>query len=123
MQKIETKINSCDKKSFVQVKNISIQIMIRNMIERIANSVIEKDKKDFYIRQLSNIDIETLEQGCLSSEKKISGMDIKYIICFSIEMNVKDISLLFNIDPASVRTARYRIRKKFGKQNTFCFLF
>ena len=50
-----------------------IQIIIKNLIERISDSVIEKSK---------------------------------------IEMNVKDVSLLFNIEPVSVCTARYRIRKK-----------
>ena len=99
-----------------------IQILINNLIERISGSVIEKNKKDMYIRQLSNINSEILEQVYLNAEKKISGLDMKYIICFVTEMNVKDISLLFNIEPASVLTARYRIRKKFGGNNTFRFL-
>ena len=99
-----------------------IQIIIKNLIGHVSDSVIEKGKKDFYIGQLSNANIEILEQACLTTEKKISGMDMKYMICFSIEMNIKDISLLFNIEPASVCTARYRFRKKFGRQNTFRFL-
>jgi ribosomal protein L23 len=34
----------------------------------------------------------------------------------------KNMSLLFNVEPASIRTVRYRIKKKFGKKNTFNFL-
>jgi len=105
------------------MNQIPIQIIIKNLIERIYISTIEKSQKDFYAEKLSDINIEMLGESFLSTEKKISGMDIKYIICFSIEMNIKDISLLFDIDPASVRTARYRIRKKLGKKNAFCFLF
>ncbi len=106
----------------LQIKQRPIQIMTDKLIRRISDSLIEKSKKDIYIRQLSNLEIEIVEQGCLTADKRISNMDMKYIICFSIEMEVKDLSLLFNIEPASVRTARYRIRKKFGEKNTFRFL-
>ncbi len=125
MKQSEQKNDIYDKNSTkreVRVKKKSTQIMTDKLIERISDSLIGKNKKDVYIRQLSNLEIEIFEQGYLSAEKKISNMDMKYIICFTIEMDVKDISLLFNIEPASVRTARYRIRKKFGEKNTFRFL-
>lgn len=99
------------------------QIIIRNIIARISVSCIESGVKKLYTGQLSNMDIEALTQGYLTAEKKLSGMDMRYIVCFLIEMNVKDIALLFNIDSSSVRTARYRIRKKFGQNNTFRLLF
>jgi len=44
---------------------------------------------------------------------------MKYIVCFVAAVDVKAISLLFNIEPASVYTARYRIKKKFAKDDTF----
>jgi hypothetical protein len=83
---------------------------------------MEKSRRDFYIRQLSELDVDTLEQGYLSAHEKISTMDMKYIICFAIKMDVKDMSLLFNVEPGSIRTVRYRIKKKFGEKNTFKFL-
>jgi hypothetical protein len=37
-------------------------------------------------------------------------------------MEVKDMSTLFNVEPASIRSVRYHIKKKFGEKNTFKFL-
>jgi len=47
---------------------------------------------------------------------------MKYIICFAIEMEVQDMSLLFNVEPASIYTVRYRIKKKFGDGGGVRFL-
>ena len=92
---------------------------VEKIIWLIENSIIEKDTKRAYINRLSNIDIQLLEHAHKTSKEKISGMDMKYIVCFAAGMEVKDISLFFNVEPASVRTVRYRIKKKFAKENTF----
>jgi hypothetical protein len=63
-----------------------------------------------------------LEQGYFTTNEKISNMDMKYIICFAIDMEVKDMSTLFNVEPASIRSVRYHIKKKLGEKNTFKFL-
>ena len=107
----------------INIKQIALQIIIKNLVELISDAGLEKSRKDVYIKKISNMNIEIWEQACLTTEKKISSMDMKYIICFSIEMNAKDISILFNVEPASVRTARYRIRKKLENKDTFGFLF
>ena len=59
------------------------------------------------------------ENAYQTSKTKITGMDMKYLICFAADIDAKDISLLFNIEPASVHTVRYRIRKKFAKEDVF----
>jgi len=96
--------------------------MIKKLTEWLSQSVLDKSKIKIYIQQLSELDVDTLEQGFLTAEEKISGMDMKYIICFAIEMDVKDMGLLFNVEPASIRTMRYRIKKKFRGKNGFTFL-
>ena len=47
---------------------------------------------------------------------------MKYILCFYIDMMVRDISLTFNVEVASIYTVRYRIRKKFKDNLAFQFL-
>jgi len=37
-------------------------------------------------------------------------------------MDTKDMSILFNVELASINTVRYRIKKKFREKNTFKFL-
>ena len=96
---------------------------VENTIEKIAQwvstSLIEKEDKKSYLERLSKIDSNLLENAYQSSQVKITGMDMKYIICFAADIDAKDISLLFNIEPASVHTVLYRIKKKFPKEDTF----
>ena len=96
---------------------------VKNTIEKIAQgisaSLMDKEDKKAYLERLSKIDFGLLESAYQSSKMKITGMDMKYIICFAADIDVKDISLLFNIEPASVHTVRYRIKKKFPENDTF----
>ena len=105
-----------------QMEQRLIQSMIEKLSEWISESSIERAKRNNYLQQLSTLDIDVLEQGYLTATEKISKMDMKYIICFAINMEVKDMSLLFNVEASSIRTVRYRIRKKFGDKNSFKFL-
>ena len=99
---------------------------VKNTIDKIAQmistSLIEKDDKKIYLERLSKLDSKLLEHVYQKSKAKITGMDMKYIICFSADIDVKDISLLFNIEPASVHTVRYRIKKKFAEKDAVKFL-
>lgn len=92
---------------------------IEKIAQLITNSLIEKDTQQNYLQRLDTIKTDLLEQAYLNANEKITNMDMKYIICFYIEMEVKDITLLFNIEHASVHTVRYRIKKKFSKNDTF----
>ena len=105
-----------------QLEQKPTKIMIEKLTDWISKSGMEEAKKNTYIRQLSELDIDALEQGYLTTDEKISNMDMKYIICFASDMDVKDMSILFNVEPASIRSVRYRIKKKFGEKNTFKFL-
>jgi rRNA maturation endonuclease Nob1 len=96
--------------------------MIGKLSEWILKSVMVEAKKNAYIQQLSELDIDMLEQGYFTATEKISNMDMKYIICFAIDMDTKDMSILFNVEHASIHTVRYRIKKKFREKNTFKFL-
>jgi hypothetical protein len=105
-----------------QLEQKPTKAMIEKLTDWISKSVIKKTKKHAYIQQLSELDIDMLECGYLSANGKISNMDMKYIICFAINMEVQDMSLLFNVDTNSIYTVRYRIKKKFNDKNIFKFL-
>ncbi len=99
------------------------QTPVADTIEKIARKVlfstIDTDSKSIYLDSLSHLDDALLENAYRNSEGKITPLDMKYIICFNAGMSVRDISILFNIEPASVTTVRYRIRKKFAKEDSF----
>ncbi len=105
-----------------QMEQKPTQSLIEKTIQAISKSLIEKDSKIQYVERLNTLDTDMLEQGYLAANEKITNMDMKYIICFAVDMEVKDISLIYNVEPASVRTVRYRIKKKFNEKNTFKFL-
>lgn len=93
------------------------QLIVHKVAQSISKSLIEDERKNAYIASLIILNTSVLEQAYALSEKRITNLDMRYLICFVIDMKVKDISLLFNIEPATVRTVRYRIRKKFGNDN------
>jgi rRNA maturation endonuclease Nob1 len=105
-----------------QLEQKPTKAMIGKITEWMSSIYMEKAKKNAYLQKLSEVDIDMLEQGYLTADEKISNMDMKYIICFAIDMEVEDMSLLFNVQPASIHTVRYRIKKKFRGKNTFKFL-
>lgn len=100
-----------------QLEQNPIQNTMEKVSELISISVIEKEDKKKYLERIPKIDAKLLQQVYQTAKVKITNMDMKYIICFAIDMDVKDISLLFNIEPASVHTVRYRIKKKFSKDD------
>ena len=46
-------------------------------------------------------------------------MDKRYILCFAAGMTVEQIADFMCLEPASVYTVRYRLRKKFGSEYPF----
>ena len=99
------------------------QYPIKNVIDNIAQAIsasnIEADDKEAYIERLSKIDAKLLETAYQTSKEKITSKEMKYFICFAADISVRDISALFKVEAASVHTVRYRIRKKFAKNDTF----
>ena len=117
----ELRQNELDKMQNVkkQLEQNPVENSIEKIVQAVSASLIEKDDKKIYLERLSAMDSELLETAYQNSKAKITGMDMKYIICFAADIDVKDISLLFNIEPASVHTVRYRIKKKFQKEDSF----
>ncbi len=92
---------------------------IEKIARQVAASVIDKSIKSVYLDNLSHLDGVVLENAYRNSEARLTALDIKYIICFNAGMSVPDIGTVFSIEPASVNTVRYRIRKKFARNDPF----
>lgn len=103
------------------VAELSALVPIRETIEKIlsliSGSNIEQDSKAIYRERLDNLDISFLENIYRSSEGNLTSLDMKYIVCFVAKISVRDISILFNVEQASVNTVRYRIRKKIAQND------
>ena len=53
--------------------------------------------------------------------KPLTIVDKKYLLCFLQGEDVKTIAARFHVEPASVYTVRYRMKKKFPKNENLPF--
>jgi hypothetical protein len=98
-----------------QLEHYRIQNSIESIAQTVSDSVIETSIKKAYLKRLSKLDFKMFKTIFQDTKVKITNKDIKYMICFIADMEEKDVSLIFDIELASVYTVRYRIRKKFAK--------
>ena len=101
------------------VGRLPVRNAVKMMTQRVASSRIEEGHKRKYLESLSKLDLHLIEEAFRASIERITDLDVKYIICIAAEIDAKDIGLLFNVDPSSVHTMRYRIKKKFAKDDLF----
>lgn len=64
---------------------------------------------------ISDVNLEDALTLMRKSEKTLTIVDQKYILCFLSAESVKTIAARFNVEPASVYTVRYRLKRKFPK--------
>ena len=88
----------------------------------LASAPIDSTQKDAYATKLQQLDATRLDNDFGDITVQMTQMDLKYALCFYIGMEVKHIASLFNVEPASVYTVRYRMRKKFRDAAAFRFL-
>ncbi|MFH6991742.1 hypothetical protein [Flavobacterium sp. FlaQc-48] len=114
-----------------QLSSITLQILEKNKLLNEIKTAIEK-KEPLSEQQLLKVVNRHLEQNILcnnfdlyfeginknfytrlkQSYPDISSNDLKICALIKLNMSVKEMSLFLNISPDSVKTARYRLRKK-----------
>ena len=106
-------INTLESKTDVD----PLMILVDELVEQLLNG-----RKRAYVESavthLRNLDLNHI-QSLLSHAKKITTMDKRYILCFAAGMTVENIADLMSLEPASVYTVRYRLRKKFSSEYPF----
>jgi hypothetical protein len=100
-----------------QAEPSPMKIIVEAVAQQVLHSLLDEKLKHGYLQRLYSIDYDTLNQAYLSAEGKLTHVDMKYLICFLISMEVKDICMVFNVILASVHSAHYRIRNKFRDRN------
>ncbi|MCF8298786.1 MAG: tetratricopeptide repeat protein [Saprospiraceae bacterium] len=108
LQELENDILHISKDSDDKVKN-----KLRNLKRSIAR--MNKSEKDW---ELFKNYFEEVNQGFYNriSDKHegLSSNDNKLLALIKLNMNIKETASVLNISPDSVKTARYRLRKKIG---------
>ena len=90
----------------------AMQLLADSLIKQLQQLPGSCAYKVHSIDRLQQLDLEHILQLCAQGSR-LTNMDKRYILCFAAEMSVEDVANLFHIEPASVYTVRYRLRKKF----------
>lgn len=108
-------INTLESKTDVD----PLVILVDELVEQLLNGR-KREYVESAVTHLRNLDLNHI-QSLLSYAKKLTTMDKRYILCFAAGMIVENIADLMSLEPASVYTVRYRLRKKFSSDYPFSY--
>ena len=106
-------INSLEAQTDIEPLRLLVDGLVQQLQEGKEHSYTKSALESLHELDLGHI------QVLLSHGKKITTMDKRYILCFAAGMSVEDIADFMCLEPASVYTVRYRLRKKFGSEYPF----
>lgn len=106
-------INTLESKTDVDPLVILVDELVKQLLNGRKREYVESA-----VTHLRNLDLNHI-QSLLSHAKKLTTMDKRYILCFAAGMTVENIADLMSLEPASVYTVRYRLRKKFSSEYPF----
>jgi hypothetical protein len=93
-------------------KGLQVYEIIKEDLEQLMGKHLKNIKNySEKLRYLNETYINNLKERYSGN---ISIQYIKYCICFTIGMEIAEVSACFSIEPASVHGLRYRLKKKFG---------
>lgn len=107
LKKYEAAISK--KRENVEVKSYTY---IYDEIKFLITKRLPREKTSFYLDKLEVIDDSFVANIERISNSSISSIFIQYCICFVINMDIKDISECFSVEPSTIHMARYRMKKK-----------
>jgi len=96
-----------------------LMILVDELVAQLEGGA-QRDYVERTVAQLRELDLAHI-QVMLSHGKKITTMDKRYILCFAAGMTVDEIADFMSLEPASVYTVRYRLRKKFSSDYPFSY--
>lgn len=96
-----------------------LMILVDELVTQLESGA-RRDYVERTVLQLRDLDLGHI-QVMLSHGKKITTMDKRYILCFAAGMTVEEVADFMSLEPASVYTVRYRLRKKFGSDYPFLY--
>ena len=96
-----------------------LMILVDELVAQLEGGA-RRDYVERTVAQLRERDLGHIKV-MLSHGKKITTMDKRYVLCFAAGMSVEEIADFMSLEPASVYTVRYRLRKKFGSDYPFSY--
>lgn len=104
-----------------QMNEALSKTMINHVMELIKGAHLSQEIEKKYIDKLIGLNINELDCLFATATQQLTTLDMKYIICFKLDIDVVDIANIFHVEPNTVYTVRHRIRKKFDKRDYLLF--
>ena len=98
----------------MESKVLIIQHAMSQLYGQILNSSLPAEIKKKTLARVYEIDINLMADLCEHATSKLTKGNVSYILCFVAGIDTKVIARIFNVEPASVHTSRYRLRGRFS---------
>lgn len=80
---------------------------------QIQSSSLSQDEKNGMLASIKEVDAKLVVSLCDQAQPPLTKANLSYIFCFLAGIRVKLIARVFNVEPATVYTSRFRLRKHF----------
>ncbi len=97
----------------MQTQNVYIESQIEYLRMRITMSPFDAKLKEDLLCRLTLLDRAPVANLCRTSTKPLTNTNLRYILCFLINMDVQNTATLFCVDTSTIYSVRYRLRKLF----------
>ncbi len=100
-----------------QLKNIEnnnkdLNLNLKNTYQLIENSIEIDEDIEKFIKHFEQVHPDFFAKLQQASPARLSQLDMKYCAYMRMQLNTKEIAQMLNIEPKSIRMARYRLKKK-----------
>lgn len=81
--------------------------------QQVESSELPTSLQERYLNALAHFDKRRFEEVGSMAKHRLTESDKRYMICFIVGMSMADIATIFHVEPTSLYTMKYRIKKKF----------
>ena len=95
-------------------KVLIIQNALTQLEGQIQASSLSAEKKKVVLSRVSEVDLNLIVDLCEHASTPLTKGNVMYIFCFVAGIDTQLIARIFNVEPATIYTVRYRLRARFG---------
>lgn len=81
--------------------------------QQVESSELSPNLQSRYLSALDHFDKRRFEEVGHMAKRDLTETDKRYMICFIVGMSITDIATIFHVEPTSLYTMKYRLKKKF----------
>lgn len=81
--------------------------------QQVESSELPTNVQERYLNAIAHFDKRRFEEVRNMAKRTLTESDKRYMICFIVGMSITDIATVFHVEPTSLYTMKYRIKKKF----------